>query len=352
MPFGGEQVGGLHGVVGHGAVGDDGEVVAGAAQRRPPQGHPVRPGRDRPLRQAVELLRLQEEHGVGILDRRPQQALGVGRGGGDHHLQPGHVGVEALDRLAVVERPVDPPAVGDPDHQRARPASARAVVEAGGLGDDLVEGGVDEVGELDLGDGPGPGHGHADGGADDQRLGQRGVEAALRPVGVGEAHRGLEHPALGVGDVLAEHQGLGMVGHDLVERLVDRGDQVDLDAGGSGLQGLGGLQVAQRAGVHHGQGVGGVGGRFGGGHGGRHRGARLLLDGLFVGLGRAGGSPPGTGGGGRSGRAAATPRPPRPSGTGGRRRRRCGRSSGRCGPRGTWGPLRPGPARRPRDTAP
>ena len=52
----------------------------------------LRPGRDRPVvmaveRAVVEPLRLQEDHRIGILDRRDQQALGVVRIGRHDRLQ-------------------------------------------------------------------------------------------------------------------------------------------------------------------------------------------------------------------------------------------------------------------------
>ena len=101
------------------------------------------------------------------------------------------------------------------------------VVDPGGLGDDLVEAGMDEVGELDLGDRPAACGGHADAEADDERLGEWGVEAAVVAERLGEADGGLEHATLGVGDVLAEDGDLRVGRHDLVERPVDGRDQVD-----------------------------------------------------------------------------------------------------------------------------
>ncbi len=75
-------------------------------------------------------------------------------------------------------------------------AAVGPVVDPGHLRDDLIEGRVDVVGELDLGDGPFPGGSHSDGRADDDRLGERGVEASIVAEGVGETFGGLEDTAL------------------------------------------------------------------------------------------------------------------------------------------------------------
>ena len=111
-------------------------------------------------------------------------------------LEPGHVGVEGLDRLRVVEAAVDSAAERRPDDDRDRPVAVGPVAGARRLADDLVEGGVDEVRELDLGDGDEAVQGGADGDADDGRLGQRGVQhARLAKAGV-EAVGRPEHAAL------------------------------------------------------------------------------------------------------------------------------------------------------------
>ena len=102
-------------------------------------------------------------------------------------------------------------------------------MDAGRLADQLVEGRVDEVGELDLGDGAAPGQGQPDGHTDDARLGERHVEhpglaeLAAQPVG------GPEHAAPRT-DVLTQHHDPFVVGHQLVQRVPHRVDDVLLDA--------------------------------------------------------------------------------------------------------------------------
>ena len=54
-----------------------------------------------PFDSAIEVLVLEEEDGVRILDRRDEQALGVGRRGGADALQSGDVGERRLGVLGV-----------------------------------------------------------------------------------------------------------------------------------------------------------------------------------------------------------------------------------------------------------
>ena len=72
---------------------------------------------------------------------------------------------------------MDATAVGNTDDQRAAPTAVAAVVDLCRLGHDLVEGGVDEVGELDLGDRFAAGSGGPD---------------TYRGRSMAEAHRGMQ----------------------------------------------------------------------------------------------------------------------------------------------------------------
>ena len=65
----GEERGGLDREVGHGPVRHDGQVGAGPADGGPAERNPVVAGGIRSLGQAVELLWLEEQDGIGILDR-------------------------------------------------------------------------------------------------------------------------------------------------------------------------------------------------------------------------------------------------------------------------------------------
>src|SRR5207245_9105521 len=91
------------------------------------------------------------------------------------------------------------------DDHRDRPVAIGPVARARGFADDLVEGGVDEVGELDLRDRDEPVEGGADGDADDAGFSERCIEhAGLAKLRV-EAFGGPENSTFAP-DVLAQHK--------------------------------------------------------------------------------------------------------------------------------------------------
>jgi hypothetical protein len=106
---------------------------------------------------------LQKQHGVGVRDRGAQHPDGVVRGRRHHHLQAGDVAVEGLDRLRVVEGPVDPPTPRAPHHHGELEVAVGPIPHTSGLRDELVERRMDEVRELDLGNGDQVVEGHTDG---------------------------------------------------------------------------------------------------------------------------------------------------------------------------------------------
>jgi hypothetical protein len=108
-------------------------------------------------------------------------APGVGGVGRADDLEAGGVAEVRLDALGVVEGAAGDDAVGGPDRYGHVPGAVGAVVEAGGLVDDLVEGRRDEVGELYLGYRAHPVDGEPDGGAGDQALRQRRVQHPRGP---------------------------------------------------------------------------------------------------------------------------------------------------------------------------
>ena len=134
------------------------------------------------------------------------------------------MGEERLDRLRVVERSVDPAAVRRADGHRHAVAVVRAVAHPGRLGHDLVERREDEVGELDLRHRAQAVDGGPDGGTDDHRFRQRGVDdavvAELRPQTVS----GEEDAAL-LADVLAQHDDRLVPPHLVGEGLADGVDE-------------------------------------------------------------------------------------------------------------------------------
>ena len=86
----------------------------------------------------------------------------------------------------------DPRPAREPDDYREAHLPARSVAKSAEMTDDLVEGGIDEPVELDLGDGTGTGNGHPDGGPDDPGFVERSVydpviaKALVKPFGDSE----------------------------------------------------------------------------------------------------------------------------------------------------------------------
>jgi hypothetical protein len=113
-------------------------------------------------------------------------------------------------------------AVRGPDHERTAEVAVRAVPDAGGLRHDLIEGRVDEVGELDLGHRPQAVQGHADADPHDHGLGQRRIDHPHLAELLHEPGGDPEH-ATPRTDVLAEYQdavvGLHLVPQGVVERV-------------------------------------------------------------------------------------------------------------------------------------
>ena len=145
--------------------------------------------------------------------------------------------------------------------------TVRPVAHPGGLRDDLVERGMDEVGELDLGDRQQSVQGHPDRHADDPGLGQRGVHHAILTELVEEPLGDLEH-APSAADVFTEEDDTVIRGHLVVQRVADRRDDVLL-----------GHSISARTCRSHGPWI-----RVGSLPGGRDRGldlgAQLLVDGV------------------------------------------------------------------------
>ena len=130
---------------------------------------------------AVEDLVLQHQHGVGIADRGLEQALGVGRVGRRHHLQPRHVRVPGRVALAVLGGDARGRAVGPAEHDRAAHLPARHVERLGRRVDDLVDRLHGEVPGHELDDRPQARHGRAHADAGKPLLGDGRIDHALRP---------------------------------------------------------------------------------------------------------------------------------------------------------------------------
>ena len=115
-------------------------------------------------------------------------------------------------------------AVGHPDRERERHLPAGAPAVAADVGDQLVEAGVRERVVLHLADRPEAGHAEPDRRAEDPRLGERRVDAAVGAEAVAQP-RGRAEDAAGAADVLAHHQHVVVALHLDVQRVVDRLDE-------------------------------------------------------------------------------------------------------------------------------
>jgi hypothetical protein len=127
---------------------------------------------------------------------------------------------ERLGRLAVVEAALDAAAEGRAHHHGHGVLAAAAVAVLGSLAHQLVEARVDEVGELDLGDGLEAVERHADGGAEDAALVEWRVDDALLAEGLVQPLRDAEDTAHAA-HVFAQHHHVRVRRHLLMEPGVD-----------------------------------------------------------------------------------------------------------------------------------
>ena len=181
----------------------------------------------------VEQLVLEEDHRVVVPDRRREQALGVGRGGRHHALQPRHVREHRIVAAGVLAGGSEAGADHRPDHHRHLCLASEHVAELGALVEDLVHAHAEEVDEHELGHRPEPCGGRADRRADETRLRDRCVQDALAPVLLDEALGDSKDATPGVlvfepgyggaaRHVLAHQHDGRVTCHLLVEALVDR----------------------------------------------------------------------------------------------------------------------------------
>ena len=216
-----ELVGRLAGFFHHPAPRHQGDVGTRAFD----PGRPERAGlhlvRHVLLDRPIEPDRFEEDHRVGVLDRRAQHTRRVGGSRRGDDLEPRGVRVDRLHRLGVVLGRADAASVWNPDDEGGGEAVPRAMPDARDVADDLVEGGVGEAHELQLQHRPEAGYGEAEPDADDAGLRERRVDDSLRtealPQAVGDAE-----DAAGAADVLAEDQDVVVRRERLVECLVQR----------------------------------------------------------------------------------------------------------------------------------
>ena len=172
------------------------------------------------LLQPVAALRLEKDDRVVEGDRRAQQRICVRRRARRHDRQARGVRVVRLGTLGVMLDGADTAAVGDADHHRQADASPGPVAVFRDVADHLVEGRVGEAVKLHLYHRAQPVDRHADGRADDPRLRDRGVEAAV------DAHLRLQtvtdpEDTAQLADVLAvDHHGV-VLAHRVAQRGVE-----------------------------------------------------------------------------------------------------------------------------------
>ena len=176
--FARQCLGGFGGHMHHAAEGDDQRVVALAHDVRLGERNRVAAIRDLALG-VVEQLVLQEDHRIVVADRLDQQPLRVIGAGGDHHLQPGDMGEDRIQRLAVLRARAGAGAVGGADDQRRGRAAAEHVAEFGRLIHDLVQADAEEIDEHDFRHRPQPGHRGPCGRADEPALADGRVQHAF-----------------------------------------------------------------------------------------------------------------------------------------------------------------------------
>ena len=128
---------------------------------------------------AVHELRLEHDDGIGIADRRREQPLRVRRRRGDRDLHAGRVHVVGLGRIVVQLGGADAAAVRHPQRDRELHLTPRPPAVAADVVDQLVEAGIRERVVLHLADGAPSGHAQPDRRAEDPRLRQRRVDAAV-----------------------------------------------------------------------------------------------------------------------------------------------------------------------------
>jgi hypothetical protein len=169
----------------------------------------------------VERAVLEEEDGVVVVDRRPEQTAHVGRRGREDDLEPGHVHEPGLELLRMLGPGAPPGATLRPDRQRHLDLPPRHVAVLCGLVDDLLHGQRREILVHDLHHRAHALHGNADARAHDGQLRDRRVANPLRPELVEHPLRDA-HRAAHLGDVLAHDEDVVVLAHRPLERVSHR----------------------------------------------------------------------------------------------------------------------------------
>ena len=170
---------------------------------------------------AVEDFIFEEDHRIGIADRRLHQALGIRRRIGHHHLQAGDGAIPRGIVLAVLGADAGGGTIGAAEHDGAAHLAARHVERLGGGIDDVVDGLHGEVEGHELDDGLQAREGRTHREAGEAMLGDRRVDDALRAELVQHALADLVG-ALILADFLAHQEHVRVAPHLFRHGLADR----------------------------------------------------------------------------------------------------------------------------------
>ena len=168
----------------------------------------------------VEVLVLDEDHGVVVADRRLEQPLRVLRRRRHRDEQAGDVEVQRLPRVRVRRPELVAGALRHPDDHRHADLPAEHVVDRRRVVDDLVHRQQREVDRHELDDRAHARHRRADAHPDDRVLGDRRVADALVAELLEQPVRDLERPVEDA-DVLAHDEDVLVALHLLAERGVE-----------------------------------------------------------------------------------------------------------------------------------
>ncbi len=167
--FGRERSGGLKRLPQRTAISDEGDV----ASRAP---HPCRLDIDRAglgRKRAGHVVKhdvLEDEHGIGVFERRPQHSARIFDGGRRKHLDAGDVRIPSLQAVRVLGGKLAPRPSRHADHERHAELVTRHVPDRGGTVQNLVEREEAEIDRHDLDDGAHPRHRRADACAGEARF--------------------------------------------------------------------------------------------------------------------------------------------------------------------------------------
>ena len=131
--------------------------------------------------QRIQRRVLEQEHGVGILERGEQHPVSVGDRRRRQSLDARHVGIPPLEAVRMLGGHLAAAAGRHPHDQWNAELAARHVPDRGGVVHDLVERKQAEVDRHDLDDRPHPAHRGADPRADERRLAQGRVADPVGP---------------------------------------------------------------------------------------------------------------------------------------------------------------------------